>query len=295
MKVVVSEKTSNLDVHGELVRKQVAAKRINSEHLHRLEVDHTAHQKTKEQVYRLLDQYKCDYQIVHRRQYWPKLDDVDAVITIGGDGTLLEASHHIADDSLPILGICSSPMSVGFLCSCSYEDLNHIFKQFTQGNLPISRLKRLQGQVTFCRTGGETTTDPSLNDFLFSHKDPAATTRYKLFLDGETEEIHKSSGIWIATPAGSSAAIRAAGGQTFDITFEQYQFRVRELYSAPGKPKGRLEGGLFDANSKKLKIENLSSKAILAIDGHHDKIHLGFGDTISFAPAPDLAVYRFPR
>ncbi|MDD9951184.1 MAG: NAD(+)/NADH kinase [Zetaproteobacteria bacterium] len=292
MKVVISEKTSNLDVHGESIRKQVAAKHIDPEHLHRLETDHRAHQKSKDLVYKLLAQFGIEFQVVHRRQYWPRLDEVDAVITLGGDGTLLEASHHIDNESLPIFGICSSPMSVGYLCTCDYTNLEQAFKQFSQNLLQKVYLRRLRAKVTFCRTGGEVTTEPSLNDFLFAHEDPAATTRYRISVGQETE-MHKSSGIWVATAAGSSAAIQAAGGEVFHMTFEQFQFKVRELYAPPGKNKGRLHSGLFDAEKKHLIIENLCTKAILAIDGYHDKVVLSFGDKISFVPATNLAVFHF--
>lgn len=37
------------------------------------------------------------------------ISDVDLVVTVGGDGTLLQASHVIADESIPILGVNSDP------------------------------------------------------------------------------------------------------------------------------------------------------------------------------------------
>ena len=72
-----------------------------------------------------------------------------------------------------------------------------------------------------------------LNDVLFSHPIPAATTRYAIRRDGRAEE-QRSSGVWIATAAGSTAAIHSAGGKILPITSQRLQFVVREPYEKRG-------------------------------------------------------------
>ena len=65
---------------------------------------------------------------------------------------------------------------------------------------------------------------------------PAETTRYELQFNKKVEE-HKSSGLWLSTAIGSTAAISAAGGQELAFDSQLSQYIVRELY----KPKGYVE------------------------------------------------------
>lgn len=52
-----------------------------------------------------------DWKPVFRSDLSQPIRDVDLVITVGGDGTLLQASHFI-DDSVPVLGVNSDPTQV---------------------------------------------------------------------------------------------------------------------------------------------------------------------------------------
>ena len=67
---------------------------------------------------------------------------------------------------------------------------------------------------------------PALNDVLVAHVQPAATSRYRLTLGRRSEE-HRSSGLWVATAAGSTAGIRSAGGRPMPLTSRRIQFRAR--------------------------------------------------------------------
>ena len=117
---------------------------------------------------------------------------------------------------------------------------------------------------------------PVLNDFLYTHKSPSCTTRYALSFNGVSEE-HKSSGIWFATPTGSTAAIGAAGGVRQEKNETCFQYKVRELYShKPGLFS--LYGGLYNPDQDKLTIINHNTEAILAIDGQHGSIPLELAD-----------------
>ena len=122
---------------------------------------------------------------------------------------------------------------------------------------------------------------------LFANISPAATTRYTLRL-GERKEEQKSSGIWISTAAGSTAAISAAGGTVFPILDERCQFFIRELYSPPDNEGELLRKGIFNPDNDRLAIENHCEKAMLATDGQHGFIRLEFGDRIHFKKGPKL-------
>lgn len=289
MHVLISCKTTNLDVHGESIKRKIAHGLLSKDHLERLVQDHEKHHKCRKALLKLLDRYKISYVEVHRGRYWPDLSQVDAVVSVGGDGTVLEASHHIHSQDIPILGIRSSSMSVGYLCTCDINNLEQYVKQLATSKPKISKLSRLQAKVQYAETGREILSDPILNDFLFSNRNPAATTRY-IFQMGQEKERQKSSGIWFATAAGSTAAIRTAGGQLVDRNSDQFQYVVREPYTPPGEASFRFQKGFFSAKDDELKIENFCDHAILALDGQHGQLKLTFGDALTFLKAADLSL-----
>ena len=105
-----------------------------------------------------------------------------------------------------------------------------------------------------------------LNDVLFSNQNPAGTTRYVLKLGSHGEE-QKSSGIWIAPAAGSTAATKSAGGKVLHISSREFQYVVREPYQPLGQCYQFLQDVVSD--KKKLRILSMMDDAALYIDGPH--------------------------
>ena len=289
MHVLISCKTTNLDVHGESIKRKIAHGLLSQDHLERLVRDHDKHHRCRKALLDLLDHHQISYVEVHRGRYWPDLSHVDAVISVGGDGTVLEASHHIHNHDIPVLGIRSSSMSVGYLCTCDINTLDDYVKQLAAGKFKVTKLSRLQARIQYAETGREILSDPILNDFLFSNRNPAATTRYILQV-GQEKERQKSSGIWFATAAGSTAAIRTAGGIQVDRSSSDFQYVVREPYTPPGEDSFKLIKGFFSAQDEGVKIENFCDHAILALDGQHGQLKLTFGDALTFIKAADLSL-----
>lgn len=294
MRLLVVTKTTNFELHGERVRSSVAKGKLRKQHIERLQASHLEHFETLDLVKSLLNKFKVDYEILQRAVDWPEDHHYDAVLTVGGDGTLLAASHQLRHGGL-LMGIKSSDASVGYLCACDRNNLESYIVALVQGALSVIEVKRLKASVHDLKTGKNTETVPVLNDFLFANEHPASTTRYKISL-GAKRETQKSSGVWIAAPSGSTAAISSAGGERVPQDSEIFQYRVRELFV----PKGefyQLLGGRIDVDRDKFEIENRCSDAILALDGQHGQVSLGFGDTVHFMRAPSLrlAVSKTPR
>jgi NAD+ kinase len=99
---------------------------------------------------------------------------------------------------------------------------------------------------------------------LVCHRNPAATTRYEIVVGG-VSEIHRSSGIWIATAAGSTAAILSAGGRALAPRSRRLQYRVRELYREPGRSY-RLAGRVL-AEGRPLQVTSRMPEGWLFADG----------------------------
>ncbi len=134
---------------------------------------------------------------------------------------------------------------------------------------------------------------PILNDVLFTNANPAATSQYILNV-GSQQEFHKSSGIWLATAVGSTAAILAAGGCEYDVARSAISIRVRELYKAGGQMPS-LIGGIFSLEQTSFMIENRCEHALLALDGQHGAVSLDYGDRVTVERAPDLQLAQTLR
>ncbi|HEX7182306.1 MAG TPA: NAD(+)/NADH kinase [Thermoanaerobaculia bacterium] len=197
------------------------------------------------------------------------------VITVGGDGTLLSTSHWVTGASL--LGVNSAPRSsVGYLTLARRATLGRVLKRIASGALlpqPVARIEaELDGQLL----------RPALNDILVAHEQPAATSRYRLHL-GRRAEDHRSSGLWVATAAGSTAGIRSAGGQVMPLDERRLQFRARELYRVRNR-NAALETGFVEPG-RELVVESAMAAGWLYIDGARMPVRFPFGARATFRVA----------
>lgn len=208
----------------------------------------------------------------------------DLVISVGGDGTLLEAARTVVET--PILGVNSAPSSsVGFYSGATAETFPKLLRQFLAGRAPESRLTRLTVAVN-----GHAWRFPVLNDVLFTHAVPAATSRYLITQDGVTEE-HRSSGIWFCTASGSTAAMRSAGGRQMPLGSRRVQYRVREPFYFGVKP--RLLSG-FLAPGENIEVRSKMRTATVYMDGPHLRRSVQLGDVVTvMAGGPVVRIVGF--
>lgn len=201
------------------------------------------------------------------------------VVSVGGDGTLLTSSHWVRDGYL--LGVNSAPGdSVGYFSLARRETFAAILDRILQRTLRPLSVARLGLTLD-----GRLLPEPALNDILAVHEHPAATSRYVLGL-GETEEEHRSSGLWIAGPSGSTAGIASAGGRRMPLLSRRIQFRVRELYRAPSR-KYELASG-FVAPGETLLLESRMEDGWLFLDGARTSYRFPFGAKaeVRVSPSP---------
>ena len=202
----------------------------------------------------------------------------DVVISIGGDGTFLEASHQVKRGL--ILGVNSSPdHSVGFFCAATRATFAKKLDAALDGFLPVTKMARLAVTVE-----GERLPLLALNDVLLTHQNPGATSRYVVRV-GAREEVQRSSGVWIATAAGSTAGIRAAGGQLLPIRSDRIQYAVREMYTPPGERRPKLVRGTVEGRTGVRVVCRMADGALF-VDGPRHRWPLQIGTRISVRTAP---------
>ncbi len=206
----------------------------------------------------------------------PMPDDVALVISAGGDGTFLDTSHFLRQT--PLLGVNTDPLtSVGFLCGATATTFSQVFAAFLAGELRVRSLCRLQATL-----GASVLEPPVLNEVLVAHGCPASTSKYYL-VQGDQVEAQQSSGLWVATAAGSTAALRSAGGEVMDILEQRLQYRVREPYAAAKLPA--LTHGYVEAGAC-LEVISKMPGMRLYIDGPHLSYPMALGESLRLAHHP---------
>jgi NAD+ kinase len=210
--------------------------------------------------------------LARRRSY-------DLVVSVGGDGTFLAAAGQVVDT--PLFGVNSDPAHSLGLWTCADR---HTFRvrlaDAIAGRLEKFRLGRLRISIN-----GEATPELAFNDVLFASRNPAAMTKYRLSADARIE-AQRSSGMWIATAAGSTAGIRSAGGRRMPLSSTRVQYVVREPYTWPARRYALTRG--FAA---RLAIVPLGPDASLWIDGARTRKDLALGDRVEIRPGPPLTVF----
>lgn len=244
-------------------------------------LSHDANQRTLAAVHRAFETVGVRYDCIYRGEL-RSAAGYDLLCSVGGDGTFLEVARHSV--TTPVLGINSDPQrSIALFCAADQNTVQKRLEAVLAGQLHEVRLARLQVAIN-----GAPLDFYALNDLLFCHANPAAMTTYTLRL-GDVKEAQKSSGVWFASAAGSTAAIRSAGGRRLPLRSRRLQYLVREPYVADGSPY-RLGKGVV-APDAQLELISKTRQGRLYIDGSHRHVPCGLGDVMQVSTAaPPLRV-----
>lgn len=240
---------------------------------------HDEHSGTLAAVEGVLHKYGINYSKCARGQKIP-YQRYGMVITVGGDGTFLEAARNASNHIL--LGVNSAPgTSVGKLCVATAKNFEKIIQRLRAGKgFRLDSWHRLRLKLNHISKPLD-----CLNDVLVCHQNPAAVSRYQIKING-VEEEQRSSGLWVAAPAGSSGAIQSAGGKPLAITARKFQYMPRELYRGVNPPY-RLKGGVLAAGQT-IKVTSLMHDGNVFVDGTHVQLEFPFHAAlqISLSPRP---------
>ena len=207
---------------------------------------------------------------VDKQCCWKK----DLVITVGGDGTFLRASHFVEDS--PMLGVNMDPQrKVGFFTRSTEKDFAIKFNNLREGKAKIVELPRLKVHIA-----GKIIPDRALNEVFFGDRLPFKMCRYKLTIGRKSEE-QRSSGVLISTGAGSHAWMQSARGKRFPITSEKMEYLVREPYHLLNR-KGKLAQGF---TGSKIKITSRDGHNFVVIDALSKSYPLPAGKTATITLA----------
>lgn len=140
--------------------------------------------------------------------------DVDVVISLGGDGTLLRAARFLAGAPVPIMGVNLGRL--GFLTTCGPEGVAEAVRVLACGEYKVDARMALRGEAL--RAGnpgndaGSDGTWHALNEFVMHKGGFARMLTVRATVDGELLGVYTADGIVVASPTGSTAYSLSAGG-----------------------------------------------------------------------------------
>ncbi len=232
-----------------------------------LKESHDIQKKTIETVLAALTKRRIAHKHICRADLGKEsLSLYDLVISVGGDGTLLEVSHYVT--STPIFGVNSNPQSsIGFFTAATADTIEDSIVHLD--DLPKTKLTRLQ-----IKKNGERLPWFVLNDLLLCHANPAGMNRYTLAVDGKTfsrdgTDMLRSSGVLISTAAGSTGWIYECGGEVMPLGSRRMQFHERDQ---------RNSG--FHYAHERIELYSKTREGRIYIDGEHLKQDFTLGDRL---------------
>ncbi len=136
-----------------------------------------------------------------------KLPGVEVVLSIGGDGTLLDTVTYIGAQQIPILGINTGRL--GFLATIPYDSINialdAIYKgHYTLDDRALIRVDSDQEVFNGINFG--------LNEFSVLKRDTSSMIVVHTYIDGEYLNSYWGDGLVVATPTGSTGYSLSCGG-----------------------------------------------------------------------------------
>lgn len=187
---------------------------------------------------------------------------VDVMISLGGDGTLLDTVTLIRDSNIPVIGINFGRL--GFLASINKKDISEAINSLVNKDFTLDKRVQLCIESELKLFGNE---NFALNDVTIHKRDTSAMMIVHAYLNGDFLNSYWADGIIVATPTGSTAYSLSCGGPiifpgsgNMVVTpISPHNLNVRPIV-------------LSDSNILSFEIEGRSSKYLLTCDARTEVI-----------------------
>ncbi|MGN0203483.1 MAG: NAD(+)/NADH kinase [Coprococcus sp.] len=135
-------------------------------------------------------------------------DNIDCVLALGGDGTLLKVAREMFEKRIPVLGINLG--TLGFLTSAERGELPGCLDSLFDDSYTIEERMMLRGTVYHGNI--KTMENVALNDIIVTRAGFSRLVEVKIYVNGELLSVYGADGVIISTPTGSTGYSLSAGG-----------------------------------------------------------------------------------
>jgi len=144
------------------------------------------------------------------------LRECDFLVTLGGDGTILEASRIASPSGVPILGVHMGHF--GFIAEAHPNDLLPHLEDLLDGRMQVEERIMVRGRVF--RSDRMVFEATGLNDVVITKGTQTRMLTLQTVFDGGDAATYQADGVIIATPTGSTAYSLSAGGPLVEPTVQ---------------------------------------------------------------------------
>lgn len=134
--------------------------------------------------------------------------DVECVLVLGGDGTLLQAARDLVDCSLPLLGINMG--TLGYLAEIEHTNIRPALDLLIAGEYSVESRMMICGAAL--HQNRKLLGDIALNDIVISRNGRMRVVDFNVYVDGVFLTSYSADGIIISTPTGSTGYNLSVGG-----------------------------------------------------------------------------------
>lgn len=178
------------------------------------------------------DKVKLPDHVEHFTGHSELIAHTEILVSLGGDGTLLDTLSLIRDSGIPVIGINFGRM--GFLASINKEEIRKAIQAIQNKEFSLDKRTVLSLESKHNLFGNE---GFALNDITIHKRDNSAMMIIHAYMDDEFVNSYWADGLIIATPTGSTAYSLSCGGpiiypgsQNFVITpIAPHNLNVRPL------------------------------------------------------------------
>lgn len=201
--------------------------------------------------------------------------ETDAVVTVGGDGTVLRTVSRMTD---PVPLLCVNTGRVGFLAGATPDDALDVVEEMLEG-YDVEHRARLSVEVN------DEALPPALNETVIVTSRPAKIMGFDVFHGDELFESIRADGIVVATPTGSTAYSMSAGGPIVEpcvdsrLVVPLAPFRMRAAPWVLGSDR-----------PTRVVPKRTDKPASVVVDGDEQAV-VGRGDEITFERAENDALF----
>lgn len=140
-------------------------------------------------------------------------DELDFVVVLGGDGSMLSAARRMKLHQLPVIGVNLGRL--GFLAALSADELESVWPKICRGEFPIDEHVMLSCELI--RAGESAASSEELKQLALNEASilggpPFSMLQIDLYVDQQLASTYSCDGLIISTPVGSTAHNLSAGG-----------------------------------------------------------------------------------
>ncbi len=202
-------------------------------------------------------------QVFHNHKEIPRT--CFCMISLGGDGTLLDTLPYIRDSEIPVLGINTGRL--GFLSSVSTDHMKESIRALKERNFRLD-----QRSLLMLETKGEKLFGNfpyALNELTLIKRDTTTMISISAFVNGHYLNTYWADGLMVATPTGSTGYSLSCGGpiispdsENFIITpIASHNLTVRPIVLKDNsiiklRVEGRIKDHLLIMDSRSVPLQN---------------------------------------